>query len=68
MLDFSNRLRELRNEKKVSQQQLADFLGLHQTTVKDWETKGNQPKYEILIKTAQFFNVTVGQLLGTEEL
>lgn len=64
MLKFAIRLRELRLEKSMTQQQLADAFQVHQTTVKDWETKGKQPNYETLIKLAEFFEVTTDYLLG----
>lgn len=50
----------------MTQQQLADIFQVHQTTVKDWETKGKEPSYETLISLAKFFNVTTDYLLGLE--
>ncbi len=67
MLMFSQRLRELRLERDLTQQQLADVFHIHQTTVKDWETKGKQPNYETLMKLAKFFDVSTDYLLGLED-
>ena len=64
MVKFSLRLKELRIEKNLTQQQLGEAFQVHQTTVKDWETKGKQPNYETLIKLANFFKVSTDYLLG----
>lgn len=67
MLKFSERLKELRLSKGMTQRQLAEKFKIHQTTVKDWEVKGKQPGYETLIALAQFFNVSVDYLLGVTD-
>ena len=66
-MDFGKRLRELRQENSLTQQQLADFCNVHQTTIRDWEMRGVEPNYQTLINLAKFFDITVGQLLGVEE-
>jgi len=64
---FAKRLRELRIAKGLTQQQLGDIFNVGQTSISDWESRGNQPNYQILIELVAFFEVTAGQLLGTEE-
>ena len=64
---FRKRLRELRLEKNLTQQQLGDIFNVDQTTISDWEMRGGEPSYQILIDLAEYFDVTVGQLLGVEE-
>ena len=58
------RLKELRKKKGLSQQQLADILGVTQATLSGWENG----KYEIdhtgLSKCADFFHISVDYLLG----
>ena len=66
-MDFRKILRNLRQEKGMTQKQLADMLNVHHSTVKDWEVRGCEPNYKTLISLAKIFEVTVGQLLGEEE-
>ena len=60
------RLKELRKAKKMTQQQLADTIGVTQATLSGWENG----KYEIdnsnLLKCAALFDVTVDYLLGRD--
>ncbi len=65
---FSLRLKELRNKLNISQQKLADALGLKRTTIAGYETKGREPSIEILNKIANYFNVSIDYLTGREEL
>ena len=61
------RLKELRKAKKVSQTALGKYLGVAQPTISGWE----QGKFQIddinKIKIAEYFNVTVDELLGAEK-
>ena len=66
-MTFKLVLKEMRLEKNLTQKQLAQKIGVTETSVRDWEGKGSQPNYEILCVIAQFFGITVGQLLGVEE-
>ena len=61
---FGDRLKELRKEKKITQPELANMLGVTFSTVSAWEVGKAQPSYEILTKLAQYFNVTTDYLLG----
>ena len=60
-------MKQLRIEKGMAQQKLANTLGVHQTTVKDWETGRHKPSYEILVQLARIFSVTTDYLLGLED-
>lgn len=59
-----NRLKELRKEKKVSQKEIADFLGISEKTISRWENSENTIKSDKAQKLADFFGVSVGYLLG----
>lgn len=61
---FGNRLKELRKEKKITQLELANMLGVTFSTISAWEVGKAQPSYDILIKLATYFGVTVDYLLG----
>ena len=57
------RLRELRKERNVSQQKLAQALGVSRSTVAMWETGPNQPDYETLLRIADYFEVSTDYIL-----
>lgn len=65
-LNFSENLVKLRHEKKITQEQVADFIGVTKASVSKWETKQSMPDILLLPKLASFFNVTIDQLLGYE--
>nr|DAS19758.1 MAG TPA: Repressor protein CI [Caudoviricetes sp.] len=59
-----NRLKELRQEKKLSQKELAENIGVHYRTLQNWENEESQIKPEKAKQLADFFGVSVGYLLG----
>lgn len=59
-----NRLKELRKEKKLSQKELADFLGINEKTISRWENGESTIKSDKAQALADFFGVSVGYLLG----
>ena len=61
-----NRLKELRQEKKLSQKELAENIGVHYRTLQNWENEESQIKPEKAQQLADFFGVSVGYLLGYE--
>jgi transcriptional regulator len=62
-----NRLKELRQEKKLSQKELAENIGVHYRTLQNWENGESQIKPEKAQQLADYFGVSVGVLLGYEE-
>ena len=57
------RLKELRKSRKISQIRLAMELNTNQNTVSRHETGEREPNIAMLIKIADFFNVSVDYLL-----
>lgn len=64
---ISKRLRQIRVEHKLTQQNIADVLGIDRTTYTFYETGVSKPSLVALAKLADIYNVTVGYLLGVEE-
>lgn len=61
-----NRLKELRQEKKLSQKAIAEMLAVNEKTVSRWENEESQIKPEKAQTLADYFGVSVGYLLGYE--
>ena len=57
------RLKEIRKNRNVSQQKLADHLGVTRSTIAMWENGNNQPDIETLIRISDYFCITVDYLL-----
>ena len=59
-------LKELRNEKNLTQEQLAEKLGVSRRTVSRWETGSNMPDLDLLIEMAGYYEVDLRELLDGE--
>ena len=64
---FAKRLKELRIEKGLTQQQLADILKVDRTTVMKWETGERETNFSMLIAIARYFNISVDYLIGNTD-
>ena len=60
---FSQRLKELRKEKNMTQTQLATLLGVSKGTVAMWEVGQREPKFEMLKVIASIFGKTTDYIL-----
>ena len=67
MIEFSQRLRELRQDKGLSMKQLAKELGTTDAAVSNWENGINEPKISYLKSIAVYFNVTADYRIGRED-
>jgi len=65
---FGTKLKELRNEKKVSQLKLAKIIGTNQTSIWKWEQGKTEPDITTIRKIAIYFNETTDYILGMEEI
>lgn len=65
---FSNRLKELRQNRDVMQLELAKTLNVHKTTISNWENGKRFPDEDMLNKIAEYFNVSMNYLLGKDEI
>lgn len=59
-------LKELRKEKTVTQEQLAEMLNVSRRTVSRWETGNNMPDMDILVGLADYYDVDIRELLDGE--
>lgn len=65
---FQERIKNLRNEKKLTMDELARELGVTKSRVNMWENAGSVPREDVLIKISKFFDVSVDYLLGNEKM
>lgn len=61
-----NFLKQLRKEKAMTQEQLAEHLYVSGRTVSRWETGSNMPDLDILIQLADFYEVDIKEMLDGE--
>ncbi len=57
-------LKELRKEKNITQEQLADEMRVSRRTVSRWETGSNMPDLAILIDLSEYYNVDLKDILN----
>lgn len=67
-MDFSKKLQELRKQKGLTQEELAQKLYVSRTAISKWESGRGYPSIDSLKEIAKFFCVTVDQLLSGEEV
>lgn len=67
MENFGRRIKELREERKLTQQQLAKELNIDKSTVAKYETNSISPSCQMLIIFAKYFSVSTDYLLGLED-
>ncbi len=64
MINFSDRLRELRKQREMTQASLAQKAGLHHSAIAHFETHRRKPSFNNLSALAKALNITVDNLMG----
>ena len=59
-------LKELRKEKNITQEELAEQMGVSRRTVSRWETGSNMPDMDVLIDISDFYEVDLREILDGE--
>lgn len=70
MIILSERLKQLRMERKLTQQNLADHLGVRLRTYQYYENdtdKSHRPDLETLVILADFYGVSIDYLIGRSD-
>ena len=67
MSKFSERLKALRKDKGLSQDQLAKEVGLTHTAIGLWEQDKRVPNLDAVISLAKFFDVSIDFLAGLKD-
>lgn len=67
MVDFGNKLKELRLQAGLTQQQLGDRIKVTKSVISYYELQERYPSPETLVKLAKVFHVSTDFLLGLEK-
>lgn len=67
-MDFSKRLKKLRTEKDISQEDLARLLNISRTSVTNYELGRNEASAQILNKLSEIFHCSIDYLLGKTDI
>lgn len=67
-MEFHEKLQELRKNRKLTQEELAEILYVSRTAISKWESGRGYPSIDSFKQIALFFNVTIDDLLSSEKL
>ena len=67
MTHFNDRIKKLRKQKDMTQEQLAEYIGVSTQAISRWETGATCPDISALPQLAELFNITIDELLGVNE-
>ena len=66
-INLGKRLKELREEKGLTQKEVAEKLYIHSVTYLHYEKSQREPPLSLLVDMAMFYNVSVDYLLGISD-
>ena len=67
-MEFNVKLQKLRTSKNLTQEELAEKLFVSRTAISKWESGRGYPSIDSLKAIAEFFNITIDELIGGEEM
>lgn len=67
MVDFGDRLRRLRKERKLTQKELAGRIGVKNSVIRFYEVGDRTPSLEVLVKLSKALHVSTDVLLGLDK-
>ena len=65
-INIAKQLLAARHEKKITQEELASYVGVSKAAVSKWESGVSFPDITLLPKLATYFNVSIDELIGYE--
>jgi len=68
MVILLKNIKVLRDERGVSQQKLADAIGMTQSSINDYENRSIEPDITTLIRIADFFDTSVDYIVGHTDI
>lgn len=64
---FSDRLKQLRRQQNLTQAELAKLLNIGTSTIAMYENNIRKPSYKILVKMAEYFDVSIDYMAGEKD-
>ena len=65
--DIGSKIKAARIEKKLTQEQVAELLGVSRQTISNWENEKSYPDIISVIKMSEYYDISLGYLLKGEE-
>lgn len=63
-MNHYKRLKDLREDRDLTQDQLVEILDMHKTTYTNYEQEKREPPFELIIKLAVFYDVSIDYIAG----
>lgn len=67
MVEFGDRLRQLRKERNLTQKELANLIGVKNSVISFYEVGDRTPSLEVLIKLSKALHISTDKLLGIDK-
>lgn len=67
-MEFNEKLQQLRKQKNLTQEQLAELLYVSRTAISKWETGKGHPNIESLKSIAKIFDISIDELLSGDQI
>jgi len=68
MATFADRLKLLRNNKKLTQKEFAKILNINERSYQNYEINASTPNFKLLLFIADYFDVSIDYLVGKSEI
>lgn len=66
-VEIGKQIKKFRQEKEISQQELADYLAISRQTISKWELGKSLPDIENIVRLSDYFNISVDALIGRKK-
>lgn len=63
-MNYYQRIRDLREDKDLTQNELVEILQMHKTTYTNYEQGKREPPFEFIVQLALFYDVTIDYIAG----
>ena len=67
-MEFGEKLQELRKNRKMTQEELAEALFVSRTAISKWESGRGYPSIDSLKEISRYFNVTIDEMICADEM
>lgn len=63
-MNYYRRIRDLREDRDLTQEQIVKILNMHKTTYTNYEQGKREPPFEFIIKLAKIYDVSIDYIAG----